>query len=295
MPCAAGRQCNMQHNTPAPPRYTCHMCQICGGYLHGICGIEDPLADSDLKRLCSLSCCRENGEGKGVPTLLRWFHPIPRDKASDGLSNGGGSSNTSESNQDKSNTPDGENGLPADTTPKGIWTRKRVRLSVSQKAEIIDLVQEKRVKHAVVAQKFGVAERTITRVMSQKSVIREARANIGGADVKKAIHQPRFPDVSYTGWHLSLLIVAYGTCSISSQDCPTACAVIVSDRTHVLVRVPCFNCRDTGLTAIASPCYIRGGHGLHAVTSLVIRYSAATVMLCYVEAQRSGVHRDVIP
>ena len=53
MPCAAGSQCAaVPDHTPGPPNFTIHKCRVCGGYLHGLCGLQDPLDDNEMKRVC---------------------------------------------------------------------------------------------------------------------------------------------------------------------------------------------------------------------------------------------------
>ena len=52
MPCAAGLLCKLKHLTPGPPGFTIHRCRCCSGYLHDICGLEDPLGSTEVKWLC---------------------------------------------------------------------------------------------------------------------------------------------------------------------------------------------------------------------------------------------------
>lgn len=60
MPCAAGSRCvATPDHTPAPPQFTNHTCRVCGGYLHGLCGVPDPLSDNEMHRVCH-GCVNSN-------------------------------------------------------------------------------------------------------------------------------------------------------------------------------------------------------------------------------------------
>lgn len=89
-----------------------------------------------------------------------------------------------------------DNEQTADTVPEADKTRKRMRLSMSQQIEIIHMVQEKRMKHSVVARKIGVPEQAITRVIDQRSVIEEACASIPEVGATKPNNQREFLGVS---------------------------------------------------------------------------------------------------
>ena len=53
MPCAAGSKCAVvPDHTPGPPNFTTHSCRVCRVYLHGICGLADPLGDNEMQRVC---------------------------------------------------------------------------------------------------------------------------------------------------------------------------------------------------------------------------------------------------
>ena len=54
MPCAAGSKCAVvPDHTPGPPNFTTHRgCRVCRVYLHGICGLADPLGDNEMQRVC---------------------------------------------------------------------------------------------------------------------------------------------------------------------------------------------------------------------------------------------------
>ena len=55
MPCAAGSLCALKpDHTLGPPHFTNHKCRACGGwsFLHGLCGVRDPLSDNMMHRVC---------------------------------------------------------------------------------------------------------------------------------------------------------------------------------------------------------------------------------------------------
>ena len=53
MSCAAGSLCAaIPDHTPGPPLFTIHKCRVCGSYLHGLCGLPDPLGDNEMQRVC---------------------------------------------------------------------------------------------------------------------------------------------------------------------------------------------------------------------------------------------------
>ena len=61
MPCAAGSLCAaIPDHTPGPPLFTIHKkCRVCGSYLHGLCGLPDPLGDNEMQRVCH-GCVNSN-------------------------------------------------------------------------------------------------------------------------------------------------------------------------------------------------------------------------------------------
>ncbi|CAB1104026.1 unnamed protein product [Ectocarpus sp. CCAP 1310/34] len=64
MPCAAGSRClATPDHTPGPPLLTNHPCRVCGGYLHGLCGVPDPVGDNEMHLVChgcvNSSNCKE--------------------------------------------------------------------------------------------------------------------------------------------------------------------------------------------------------------------------------------------
>lgn len=61
----------MQESTLGPPNFTCQKYRICGGSLHGICRVQDPEADAELKRVCLTLSCPDKGKGKGWTAILR--------------------------------------------------------------------------------------------------------------------------------------------------------------------------------------------------------------------------------
>lgn len=78
-PCCYEQGCPAQRARPAnagacaPAGSTGHECHLCGGYFHGICIVEDPLGDSELKHLhkvLSLKCERGPAPRDGVASLV---------------------------------------------------------------------------------------------------------------------------------------------------------------------------------------------------------------------------------
>lgn len=196
-----------QHDSPGPSHDTCRESRKRDGDLQGICEGKDTEADPDPdpKRLCLASSHQHDSEGSSndereVDRSTSQYRPdtTTRDKGEGGAPNRAGSSSSGGTNPAASSTTGTRNERPADTVPKVGSSSKRKRLSISQKVEVIELVREKRMKRATVAQKFGIAERTLSRVISQSSAIQKACSGVGGAGLKKAMRSPRFPEVSRT-------------------------------------------------------------------------------------------------
>lgn len=144
MPCAAGSRCTaVADNTPGPPHFTNHPCKACGKYLHGTCGVVDPLGESEMHRVChnceSSRCRKTSGAGTA-----------------------GGRSEKRDSSQGKGKCPAGTSsaarlGQPVAKKPGGAPKRKRV--SNEEKVNALDLLETRSV--AAVAAKMGTGESTI--------------------------------------------------------------------------------------------------------------------------------------
>ena len=53
MPCAAGSLCALKpDHTPGSSHFLNHECRVCGDFLHGLCGVKDPLSDNKMHRVC---------------------------------------------------------------------------------------------------------------------------------------------------------------------------------------------------------------------------------------------------
>ena len=64
MPCAAGSLCAaIPNHMPGPPLFTIHKYRVCGRYLHGLCGLPDPLGDNEMQRVCH-GCVNSNNRNE---------------------------------------------------------------------------------------------------------------------------------------------------------------------------------------------------------------------------------------
>ena len=69
MPCAAASRCKaVPDHTPGPPDFTNHPCKVCGKYLHGTCGVADPLGESEMHRVCHTCLSSRGRETSGADT-----------------------------------------------------------------------------------------------------------------------------------------------------------------------------------------------------------------------------------
>ena len=119
MPCAAAVNCRLKQDTPGPPRFTCHKCRSCQGYLHGICGVPDPMGNSDMKRVCEACNAGASPKAKGKPSTPKHTPSAPKDKPV-------------------------LKPTVAKHQPRGADKRKR--LSIEAKGTVIETSEEKRMK-----------------------------------------------------------------------------------------------------------------------------------------------------
>ncbi|CAM9702236.1 unnamed protein product, partial [Choristocarpus tenellus] len=153
MPCTAGSNCNIQGDTPGPPDYTCHKCRVCSGYLHGICGVVDPLGASEMKRLCKLCMSPTKRKASGPPA--------GDDKAS---------KRHDTKNEGKEKVlPNRSTEKTTSYKPRGADSRKR--LSFAEKVEALTLL--KTMKGTAVAQKFGIGHSTLYKLKKEATTIVE--------------------------------------------------------------------------------------------------------------------------
>ena len=74
MPCAAASHCRaVPDHTPGPPDFTNHPCKVCGKYLHGTCGVADPLGESEMHRVCHTCLSSRGRENSGADTAWVWL------------------------------------------------------------------------------------------------------------------------------------------------------------------------------------------------------------------------------
>ena len=71
MPCAAGLLCALKSDhTTGPPHFTNHKCRVCGGFLHGLCGVKGPLSDNEMHRVCHPCVTSTTRKESGVDTAV---------------------------------------------------------------------------------------------------------------------------------------------------------------------------------------------------------------------------------
>ena len=69
VPCAAASRCKaVPDHSPGPPDCTNHPCKVCGKYLHGTCGVPDPLGETDMHRVCHTRLSSRGRETSGADT-----------------------------------------------------------------------------------------------------------------------------------------------------------------------------------------------------------------------------------
>ncbi|CAB1104549.1 unnamed protein product [Ectocarpus sp. CCAP 1310/34] len=85
MPCAAGSRClATPDHAPAPPLFTNHPCRVCGGHLHGLCGVHDLLGDDEMHRVCHgcvNSSNRKESSTDSTAGAASSKHPCPDGRA----------------------------------------------------------------------------------------------------------------------------------------------------------------------------------------------------------------------
>lgn len=171
MPCAAALECKIPDDTPAPGQPTGHLCVGgCNGGLHGVCGQQAPESDSEMHRMCPL--CYEYNYGAATE------HP-----------SAGNSSGKRKASSNWVESPARRKKKEATTT--------RVRLSLKQKGEVLDLVAEK-VKYNDIAEKFGCAEKTVKNIVHGQKMIRKQLEDAGsssGLVNAKSSRKPQHPQV----------------------------------------------------------------------------------------------------
>ena len=69
MPCASASRCKaVPDDTPGPTDFTNHRCKVSGKYLHGTCGVADPLGESEMHRVCHTCLSSRGRETSGADT-----------------------------------------------------------------------------------------------------------------------------------------------------------------------------------------------------------------------------------
>ena len=69
MPCAAASRCKaVPDHTSGPPDFTNYPRKVCVKYLHGTCGVADPLGESEMHRVCHTCLISHGRETSGADT-----------------------------------------------------------------------------------------------------------------------------------------------------------------------------------------------------------------------------------
>ena len=79
MPCAADSLCALEpDHTPGPPHFTNHKFRVCGSwsFLDGLCGVKDPLSDSEMHRVCHPCVTSTTRKESGADTIPRCMRGI---------------------------------------------------------------------------------------------------------------------------------------------------------------------------------------------------------------------------
>lgn len=171
MPCAAALECKTPDKTPAPGQSTEHLCYGgCDGVLHAVCGQQVSESDSsEMHRMCPL--CYEYNYGTAATTM----RPSGNGKRK-------ATSNSEEGAKQKK---------------KKEATNSRVRLSLKQKGDVLDLVADK-VTYRQIAERFGCAEKTVKNIVHSQQTIRKQLKDAGSSSSlvnAKASRRPQYPEV----------------------------------------------------------------------------------------------------
>ena len=163
MPCAAGSLCEFPELTPDSQRSTGHKCRICGGQLHGTCGVPDPLGDCEMKRVCrpcvSSNTRKEPEAGIAEPAAKRLSTINLVDNAS---------------------------------RKKARGADHRGRLTVAEQIEALDLL--KTMSGVAVAKKYKIGVSTLYNWKKNEAAMRKKAEGV--RPDAKSFKQAMFPDVS---------------------------------------------------------------------------------------------------
>lgn len=175
MPCAAGNRCAcVPDHTPAPPDFTRHPCRVCAGYLHGMCGVVDPLGDSEMHRVCH-NCANSGGR---KTSREQPAEGQPEKRRCNGSTRAGSAQNGSGLilGQAVAKKPGGAD--------------KRTRVTLEAKMHALDLLET--MSATAVAKKVGTGESTIYRWKKDEKRIRnEAASAKAGAKSTKTGDFPK--------------------------------------------------------------------------------------------------------
>lgn len=189
MPCAAGLLCKLKHLTPGPPGFTIHKCRCCGGYLHGICGVQDPLGSTEMNRICEGGCTTLSGDSSRAPPALK--RAAPKQKAP-ALKPAG---LKFAAPRPKPPAPKPARLEPPSSKQKARGAESRKRMSVQQQGEVLEYMQSKRAKVKHVAKHFGIGESTVFRIKKDADKIKKTLDQTPGLGRLKAIIKPKYDEV----------------------------------------------------------------------------------------------------
>lgn len=165
MPGAAGALCaSTTDNTQAPAQVTNHQSRVCSLYLHSTCGTPDPLADSEMQRVCEPCVNSTTRKASGTPAAGL---PASKRHCEDGAGKGKGKA--TEATRTSGESLDGEPAGPIRRKARGADTR--VRLSYEKKAEALGLLNT--MTGTAVAAKLGVGVSSVYKWRREKDRIRE--------------------------------------------------------------------------------------------------------------------------
>lgn len=178
MPCAAGILCLKPDHTPGPPHFTNHKCRVCSGYLHGTCGLQDPLGESEMQRVCE-PCVNSTTRKASSPPDAD-LQASKRHCEEEQQGNGKGKRKAAVDEE------------PA-TRKKAGGAATRVRLSYERKAYALGLLETMTLNE--VASKLGVGVSSIHKWKRAADSIRKKAESPTSS--KKSSKGADFPEVGY--------------------------------------------------------------------------------------------------
>ena len=198
MPCAAGSLCaSIPVDTPGPPLFTFHKCRVCGSYfLHGLCGLPDPLEDKEMQRVCH-GCINSNNHEESSA-----------DPAAGAASSKRLRPERQETGKEKqAGALDSLKGIGNTAARKARGADTRKRPTFGQQVEALDLL--KSMSGTAIAAKLGIGVSTLYAWKAKEADIskKEAASTPGAKSTKGA----EFAKVG-ASWIILVLCILFRVC-----------------------------------------------------------------------------------